>query len=125
MKAFNKIAQCKCSLDFESIIGNFKLKVSEIKMCVQFKSRPEDDLFLMPKKNFFSQWSKTKDHNSLTEVKFLTPLRNSNEDMIVELIKEIHCGNIKENDSESKGNFNSCRIIEDVDSCVEFGTAMV
>ena len=107
-KAYHKIVDEKYDRDVDGVCDISHLSVSEIKVCVQFKSRPDDEPLPSRKKELLDRWELTKDRFHWDEEEFLVLCANTTEDIEAMVTDDLYAP--IDDDSINNDGFDSLNI---------------
>ena len=102
-KAYHSIVNQRFHGDYNGIHDISKLGLADIRTCVSFKNRPEDDPFPKTKVDLRERYDLTKDRHALTEVKYLL-FANTTEEVIGIVTEELYAGSIEQNNVDDNEN---------------------
>ena len=75
----------------EDLVDDIKhLSLSEVRVCITYKSRLGDDALPSMKKGLLEYWQEVKDCLSLTKGEYLTSFRDINKEVIVIVCEELY-----------------------------------
>ena len=126
VKSFKRIIKEKFDDDEDSIDDISKLSISNIRVLVHLKFRPNDDTLPTTKKELLKHWENTKDRYSLVDdIEYLSLFGNT----INEVIEELLYGEWEASglvvDEESDGFEENNAPDDDIDSYIRYGITMV
>ena len=119
MEEIHNITHEKFNSNINSTDNIHNLLISDLNYYPQFKLYPSDDPLLTAKKVLLEQQNIIKDRYALTEVEYLLKFTNATEEIIHTVSKELHCGNLDDNDN------NNYEVMDNLDSYVEFSVIEV